>query len=164
MLVSAGYPGLKKSSKVCRIVLLHVQLGKNETVVSWSDGCDSPGEVEIGFVCVILLGSCCIQVFSQPRILDPQNRLYTVLASSAQRKLFVMQISPTTLFLIEGTAQHPIQMCWGDGFVTDGAVLAQHGLSDPRPFFDELLQKPYLNNVIISPHYYGPSVSGNTEE
>ena len=73
-----------------------------------------------------------------------------------------LQFSPTTLFFIEGMAQLPIQMCYGDGFVTDAALIQQYSLSDPRPFFDAVLQRPYLNNVVISPHYYGPSVSQNT--
>ena len=53
-------------------------------------------------------------------------------------------------------------MCWGDGFVTDNATIAANGLSDPNPFFTALLAKPYLNNVVISPHYYPPSVSAQT--
>jgi hypothetical protein len=34
-------------------------------------------------------------------------------------------------------------------------------LSDPRPFFDALLSKPYRNRVILSPHVYPPSVTFN---
>ena len=83
-------------------------------------------------------------------------------AASCSEAACPLQISPTTLFFIEGMAQSPIQMCWGDGFVTDAGLIAQYGLSDPRPFFDDLLQRPYLNNVVISPHYYGPSVSQQT--
>jgi hypothetical protein len=36
---------------------------------------------------------------------------------------------------------------WGDGFVTDGGIISQNGLSDPRPFFDTLSTKPYLDRV-----------------
>lgn len=36
---------------------------------------------------------------------------------------------------------------WGDGFVTDGSIISQYGLSDPRPFFDTLSTKPYLDRV-----------------
>lgn len=70
------------------------------------------------------------------------------------------QISPTTLFFIQGSGQtlHGA-MCWGDGFITDKTLIAQTGMSDPNPFFVSLLQKPYLNNVVISPHYYPPSIS-----
>ncbi len=69
------------------------------------------------------------------------------------------QISPTTLFFIEGGGQLPYSMCWGDGFVTDPNIIAANGLSDPNPFFQTLLTKDYLNNVVISPHYYPPSIS-----
>ncbi|BDA41280.1 probable major extracellular endoglucanase at C-terminar half [Coccomyxa sp. Obi] len=68
-------------------------------------------------------------------------------------------ISPTTLFFVEGGGQLPYAMCWGDGFVTDPAIIAEYGLSDPSDFFTTLLTKPYLNNVVISPHYYPPSIS-----
>ncbi len=58
--------------------------------------------------------------------------------------------------------QNPVQMCWGDGFVTDPVLIQRDNMSDPRPFFDDLLTRPYLNNVVISPHYYGPSISKQT--
>lgn len=38
-------------------------------------------------------------------------------------------------------------------------LIKERGLSDPNWFFQTLLEKPYLNNVIISPHYYPPTVS-----
>ena len=38
-------------------------------------------------------------------------------------------------------------------------LIKERGLSDPNWFFQTLLDKPYLNNVIISPHYYPPTVS-----
>ena len=44
--------------------------------------------------------------------------------------------------MVQGTGQTAFGICWGDGFVTDPGTLAQHGLSDPRPFFDALLGKP----------------------
>ena len=47
----------------------------------------------------------------------------------------------------------------GDGFFTDPAFIASHGVSDPNSFFQTLLTKAYLNNVVISPHYYPPSIS-----
>ena len=73
----------------------------------------------------------------------------------------MMQVSPTTLFLVEGCGQLGVAMCWGDGFITDHEIIARTGISDPNPFFQTLLGKPYLDNVIISPHYYPPSVSGS---
>ena len=69
------------------------------------------------------------------------------------------QVSPSTLYLLEGGGQLGMAMNWGDGYVTDPSLIRAAGLSDPNPFFQQLLQKPYFNNVVIAPHYYGPSVS-----
>ena len=38
-------------------------------------------------------------------------------------------------------------------------IIRERNLSDPNWFFQTLLERPYLNNVIISPHYYPPTVS-----
>ena len=38
-----------------------------------------------------------------------------------------------------------------------------HTSTDPNPFFKALLRKSYRRSVVISPHVYGPSVSGVTE-
>lgn len=70
------------------------------------------------------------------------------------------QISPSTLFFIEGVGQLGYAMCWGDGFVTDPYLIQNFGLTDPRPFFNTMQTKSYKNNVVISPHYYPPSISG----
>ena len=70
-----------------------------------------------------------------------------------------LQVSPTTLFLIEGSGQLGAAMNWGDGYITDATAIRIGGLSDPNPFFTALLGRPYLNNVVIAPHYYPPSVS-----
>ena len=74
------------------------------------------------------------------------------------------QVSPSTLFLIEGCGQLGVAMNWGDGYVTDSAIIKAAGLADPNPFFQALLSRPYLNNVVISPHYYPPSVSTATSQ
>jgi aryl-phospho-beta-D-glucosidase BglC (GH1 family) len=68
-------------------------------------------------------------------------------------------INERALFFIEGTGQGGIGANWGDGFATDPKVIAEYELSDPNPFFRELLNKPYLNQVVISPHVYPPSVT-----
>ncbi len=47
----------------------------------------------------------------------------------------------------------------GNGYTTDPTIIASTGISDPNPFFRQLLAKPYLNNVVISPHLYGPSIT-----
>jgi len=49
----------------------------------------------------------------------------------------------------QGGGQQALGTNWGDGFATDPALLAGLGLSDPRPFFDALAQKPYANQVGI---------------
>lgn len=69
------------------------------------------------------------------------------------------QINPHFLFFIEGTGQGGINANWGDGFATDSELIKKCGLSDPNPFFQELLHKPYVNQVVISPHVYPPSVT-----
>ncbi len=41
-------------------------------------------------------------------------------------------------------------------------TIQDDGISDANLFFTTLLSKPYLNNVVIAPHYYGPSISEQT--
>ncbi len=72
----------------------------------------------------------------------------------------IYKVYPDALFFLEGSGQGGLAN-WGDGFVTDPAILKSHGASDPNPFFQALLQKPYLNQVVISPHVYPPSVTGS---
>ena len=73
------------------------------------------------------------------------------------------QVSPTTLFFIQGSGQSwSGAMCWGDGFITERSKIAATGMSDPNPFFLQLITKPYVYNVVISPHYYPPSISQST--
>ena len=69
-------------------------------------------------------------------------------------------INNELLFFVEGTGQGGIGCNWGDGFCTDPTLIRQDGLSDPTRFFKTLLSKPYLNQVVISPHVYPPSVTG----
>ncbi|KAK9811067.1 hypothetical protein WJX73_010697 [Symbiochloris irregularis] len=76
----------------------------------------------------------------------------------------IYAVSPNTPMLIEGTTAHTGQYTginWGDGFATTGAYLQLTGLSDPRPFFDILYNKPYLNNVALAPHMYPPSITNS---
>jgi hypothetical protein len=75
----------------------------------------------------------------------------------------IYPINPQALFFIEGTGQGNIGANWGDGFATDPLLIAQNGLSDPKPFFDALLSRPYHNQVVISPHVYPPSVTHETQ-
>ena len=52
-----------------------------------------------------------------------------------------------TIYFIEGGGQTGFDTCWGNGFVTDYNLINQYGLSDPNPFFQTLLTKPYRNKV-----------------
>ncbi len=72
--------------------------------------------------------------------------------------------SGAVLFLVEGCGQGPLGKNWGDGIATDSQIISSRGLSDPNPFFSALLQKPYLNQIIIGPHVYPPSISQAQEE
>jgi len=76
----------------------------------------------------------------------------------------IYPINPNALFFIEGTGQGGIGANWGDGFATDPTLISQNGLSDPNPFFKALMQKPYLNQVVISPHVYPPTITGATTD
>ncbi|BDA45059.1 hypothetical protein COCOBI_06-5390 [Coccomyxa sp. Obi] len=68
-------------------------------------------------------------------------------------------MSPLSLFWIEGCGQIPYAMNWGDGFVVDDRIIKEYGISDPKPFFDAVLTKPYRDLVVLAPHYYPPSIS-----
>ena len=73
-----------------------------------------------------------------------------------------LQVNPDQLFMVEGLAQQGLAVCWGDGFSTDQSQLSRFSNTETATtFFKGLLNKPYLNNVIISVHYYGPSISTN---
>ena len=47
------------------------------------------------------------------------------------------------LFAVEGAAQGGIGANWGDGFATDPALIRATGISDPNPFFKQLIRKSY---------------------
>lgn len=51
----------------------------------------------------------------------------------------------------------------GDGFVTDPELIASHRLSDPRPFFAELLLRPAGRRTLLAPHLYPPSVTNGSK-
>ena len=88
--------------------------------------------------------------------------LNTMSNGSSDPLMVPMQISPSTLFFIEGCGQLGYAMCWGDGFVTDPGLIQQFGLTDPKPILNQILAAPYAKQVVISPHYYPPSISGQT--
>ena len=72
----------------------------------------------------------------------------------------IYAIDPQKLIFIEGTAQGALESNWGDGFATDDAAVAQ-GVSNPKNFFTQLVSKPYVNQIVVSPHAYGPDGTNN---
>lgn len=58
------------------------------------------------------------------------------------------QLTPdAVLFFFEGTGQNMFGLNWGNGFITNQDIISSRGLSDPNAFFQDLLRKPYVNNV-----------------
>ena len=56
-------------------------------------------------------------------------------------------IDNRAIYFIEGAGQVAFVTAWGDGFVTDQAIISQNGLSDPTAFFDRLSTMPFLDRV-----------------
>ena len=56
-------------------------------------------------------------------------------------------IDNRAIYFIEGAGQVAFVTAWGDGFVTDKAIISQNGLSDPTAFFDRLSTMPFLDRV-----------------
>lgn len=46
--------------------------------------------------------------------------------------------------------------------MTDPDLIRNLHLDDPRPFFNELLTKTYRKRTVLSPHFYGMTVTNNT--
>lgn len=67
----------------------------------------------------------------------------------------IYAIDANKLIFVEGTAQGKLESNWGDGFATDDDTV-RNGVSNPKNFFSALMHKPYLKQVVISPHVYGP--------
>ncbi|CEG56012.1 glycoside hydrolase family 5 protein [Legionella fallonii] len=72
----------------------------------------------------------------------------------------IYAIDPNKLLFIEGTGQAALGANWGDGFATDDVTVSQ-GISNPKNLFTQLLSAPYLNQIVISPHIYGPDGTNN---
>lgn len=68
------------------------------------------------------------------------------------------EANPGTLFIVQGCGQPGVAKNWGDGLATDPALLARFNASDPRPFFEALVRRPYARSVVLGPHVYPPSV------
>ncbi len=72
-------------------------------------------------------------------------------------------LDKSILYMIEGTGQLNYNLNWGDGFVTDPNIIKEYQIDDASLFFNELMNKSYIGNIIISPHMYGPSVTKNKQ-
>lgn len=72
----------------------------------------------------------------------------------------IYAIDPNKLIFVEGTAQNALGSNWGDGYATDNATVAQ-GISNPKNFFTQLMGQPYIKQIVIAPHMYGPDGTNN---
>jgi aryl-phospho-beta-D-glucosidase BglC (GH1 family) len=75
----------------------------------------------------------------------------------------ISKLDKTAMFLIEGTGQTGYKLSWGNGFIVDPNIIEKYGIDDPRWFFQSLNSRSYRSRIIISPHLYGPSVTGQAE-
>ena len=66
------------------------------------------------------------------------------------------------MFFVEGTGQNMWGLSWGNGFITDYNIINSNGLSDANGFFQQVITKPYIDRVIITPHLYPPSIAGGS--
>ncbi len=62
----------------------------------------------------------------------------------------IYPINPQVLFFVEGCGQTGLSANWGDGFNTNS--VSGGGYMDPNPFFQAIMSKTYLNQIVISPH------------
>lgn len=76
-------------------------------------------------------------------------------------------ICPDCLFLVEGGGQY--RWCgvnWGNGFITNQTLLSiyktGYNLSDATTFFQQILSKPWLKQLVLAPHIYCPGVTSAT--
>ncbi|DBB06710.1 TPA: hypothetical protein ACH3X1_012211 [Trebouxia sp. C0004] len=77
----------------------------------------------------------------------------------------VHSIVPGALFFVEGTGQYApgydgLAFNYGDGLASSSAAFNEYrGISDAGLFFEQVLSKPYLSQVVAAPHVYPPSIS-----
>ena len=68
------------------------------------------------------------------------------------------------IFLVEGCGQNNLGKNWGDGLATDPAIVQQRGINSAASLFSQLMKRSYLNQVVVAPHVYPPSISTAKEE
>ena len=62
------------------------------------------------------------------------------------------QVCPTCIFLVEGGGQaNYCSTNWGNGFATSKAIVGQNGVSDATPFFQAVLNQPWLSQACPRP-------------
>ena len=87
------------------------------------------------------------------------NVTFTDIAHAMMETIY--KFDATTLYFLEGTGQVGMRLNWGDGFVTNASLVQKYAIDDASVFFERLSTKPYRNNLVISPHLYGPTISKN---
>ncbi|DBA92448.1 TPA: hypothetical protein ACH3X1_002682 [Trebouxia sp. C0004] len=74
----------------------------------------------------------------------------------------LFKINQGVPFMVQGTGQAQL-VNWGDGFITDQATIQSNpGMSNANGFFQGIMTSPYLRQVVLGPHVYGPSVTQTT--
>ena len=70
------------------------------------------------------------------------------------------------LFVAEGSGQSGVSLNWGDGFVTNATYLDAEAarmnltrLANAGPFLTAALARPWVNQLVLSPHFYCPRVT-----
>lgn len=109
---------------------------------------------------IIMKGRIIIDLLNEPDHVQMSWNTATNIYIPTIDQLYSL-LGPEQLYMVEGTGQIGYNLNWGDGFVTNKTIVAKYQISDATPFFQAILKKPYANNIVISPHMYGPSISKN---
>ena len=75
-----------------------------------------------------------------------------------------LHATAAVIFLVEGCGQNALGKNWGDGLATDPAIVQQRGINSAASLFSQLMRRSYLNQVVVAPHVYPPSISSAREE
>lgn len=83
----------------------------------------------------------------------------------------IHKVQPDAIYVLEGTGQIGYGIPSGDGFVTDPNIISSFkgkktcttrycfdGIEDPNFFFQQLMGRPYAQQVVWGPHFYAQSV------
>eukprot|EP00891_Asterochloris_glomerata_P005014 jgi/Astpho2/5014/Aster-05948 len=151
-------------------VLLDNQLNLDNTVLTQGTQTWVSYWVELVQACSqdpVTAGRLMIDILNEPDVVSmqwsAQNGVpgYGDLALAAMDALY--PVNNNLLFFIEGCGQAALVENWGDGIATDPSVLQEYGISSPRPFFEQVITRPYVAQVVVAPHVYPPSISTATD-